>query len=188
MKRTLLAASLAALITAPVYAFYGTAGYTYYDGFSDQKDQEANGGQLKLGQQFGNWNADLTSEYASSTSVDYGDFSRVEGGLTYSRPIGHFVGFGRVAVGQSWNDSNNFTYYSVQPGVGYRFADGLVEVDLSYRYRNSFDPNTYQFETNSGIVGGTVWMNKNQGITFNYEYVAKDQNYNKFSLNYTYVF
>jgi hypothetical protein len=67
--------------------------------------------------------------------------SRAEVGLTGSMPLfGPVSAYTRVGLGQKFTSSNNFTYYSVEPGVAVKVPGvaGLT-ARAGYRFRDAVD-------------------------------------------------
>lgn len=64
---------------------------------------------------------------------------RAEVGLTYSTAIGPVTGYVRGGTGVKFeNGVDNHSYYSIEPGVGFRITEKL-STKVGYRYRTAFN-------------------------------------------------
>jgi hypothetical protein len=122
------------------------------------------------------WNNTATSDAASSF--------RAEGGLTGSTAlVGPLGGYTRVAVGQKFTTTTNFTYYSVEPGVTMPLGAGF-SAKVGYRFRNAFD--TANNDTTRTWRAGLGYdINKNNAIGVGYDQVRGDSNQNIIKVSYT---
>jgi hypothetical protein len=114
--------------------------------------------------------------------------SRVELGATASMPLAKGLGFyTRVTVGEqfgSWaNQSKDFKYWSVEPGVAYRA--GNVDVRAGYRWRDGFDVITPGFRTQTYKLGAGYSLSKADRVGINYEDLRGDYKTKQYTLNYT---
>ena len=124
------------------------------------------------------WNNTATSDAASSF--------RAEGGLTGSAALfGPLSGYTRVAVGQKFTTTTNFTYYSVEPGVTMPLGAGF-NAKVGYRFRTALEnPNVYNDTTRTWRAGLSYDINKNNTVGLGYDQVRGDSNQNIVKVNYT---
>ncbi|MBK1646467.1 hypothetical protein CKO25_17800 [Thiocapsa imhoffii] len=94
----------------------------------------------------------------------------------------------RAAAGQFWQSvDTDFPFWSIEPGVSVNFSN-TVTGNFGYRYRNAFDSNKHEFESNTAVVA-IEWMpTRNHGINILYQYAAKDQKYDMVGIGYAYSF
>jgi len=122
------------------------------------------------------WNNTATSDAASSF--------RAEGGLTGSTTlVGPLSGYTRVAVGQKFTTTTNFTYYSVEPGVTMPLGAGF-SAKVGYRFRNAFDTANND-TTRTWRAGLGYAINKNNAVGLGYDQVRGDSNQNIVKVSYT---
>ncbi len=109
---------------------------------------------------------------------------RTETGLTYSVPFGKFTGYVRGAVGlKHVSGSNDTSYYSVEPGVGYGLTDRLA-VRVGYRYRDAFSDGVAD-QTRTSRVGLTYALSKHDAVGVRYDRARGDSDQNIVALSYT---
>jgi hypothetical protein len=122
------------------------------------------------------WNNTSTSDALNST--------RLEGGLTGTVPVySSLRGYTRVAVGQKFTTTTNFTYYSVEPGVSLPLGAGFT-ANAGYRFRNAFDTgNNDTTRTWRTLVNYEI--NKGNSVGVGYDSQRGDSNQNIFRVNYT---
>ena len=63
----------------------------------------------------------------------------------------------------------------------YDFGQG--NVNLGYRYRDSFD-DKYLYQTNSVVFGGEYKIDSVNSIVGNYQYMSGDEEFSVFSVGY----
>lgn len=122
------------------------------------------------------WNNTSNSTGVSST--------RVEGGLTGTLPlIANVSGYTRVAVGQKFTTTTNFTYYSVEPGLSMPLGAGFTG-RVGYRFRSAFDTgNNDTTRTARALV--SYQINKDNTVGVGYDSQRGDSNQNIVRVNYT---
>jgi hypothetical protein len=115
--------------------------------------------------------------------------TRVEIGGTFTQPVaGGFAGYVRAGLGNQFgsyagNVGQEFSYYSVEPGVAYQV--GNFDARLGYRYRTSFETLTRGFQTNT-VKGGVGYaLSKHDRLGFNIEDVKGDYTARQYTVNYT---
>jgi hypothetical protein len=140
MKKILIALGLVALASvASAQDSVVQLGYKYQDTNSNY-GANAQGYNFLLGTNVNkNLGVDVYSE-SLFTENNGANSTRLEAGLTPSTTIGAtgLSVYSRVAVGQKFIPGNNFTYWSVEPGVKYALSEKLT-AKASFRFRNAFD-------------------------------------------------
>jgi len=199
MNKTINAFVVGAMITAtsPVVLatdnVFGGIGYSYYDGRDIMSEVSSNAFRIGFGTELNkNVGISLNSEFNQNSDIEFDQANSIEGTLFGKYQIPRATSFsliGNGTIGQKWVnsfDSFDFSYYSVTGGIGYDFGQGTIGV--SYKYQNAFDNEVYSYETNSGILSGEYMITKNHGIGGEYEYSGGDLKFNKYSINYKFVF
>jgi long-subunit fatty acid transport protein len=184
MKKIL--AILAMAVSGSVFAASATLEYQNINGVQNTPNDQRNinltvkesinsnfAGDVQLSN---TWNNTATSTAANSF--------RAEGGLTGSAALfGPLSGYTRVALGQKFTTTNNFTYYSVEPGVTMPLGAGF-SAKVGYRFRNAFD--TANNDTTRTWRAGVAYdINKNNTVGVGYDSVRGDSNQNVVKVNYT---
>ena len=115
--------------------------------------------------------------------------TRVEIGGTFTQPVASgFAGYVRAGLGNQFGSyagstGQEFSYYSVEPGVAY--TAGNFDARLGYRYRTSFETLTRGFQTNT-VKGGVGYsLTKHDRIGLNVEDVKGDYTARQYTVNYT---
>lgn len=185
MKKILSIAAL--LATSNVFAASATLEYQNIDGIQNTPNNQRNvnltvkeainknfTGDVQLSN---TWNNTNTSDAASSF--------RAEGGLTGSTAlIGPFSGYTRVAVGQKFTTTTNYSYYSVEPGITAPIGAGF-SAKVGYRFRSAFDPSANADTTRTTRLGLGYEINKGNAVGVGYDMQRGDSNQNIVKVNYT---
>jgi len=112
---------------------------------------------------------------------------RLEVGGTGSVALAPSLPFGlytRVATGQKFTTTNNYTYYSVEPGVTMPFGRTGLSARVGWRYRTAFDSANAD-ETRTWRAGLNYAINKNNAVGIRYDSVRGDTNQNTVAVGYT---
>ena len=110
--------------------------------------------------------------------------TRLEAGLTGENTYGMFTSYARVAVGEKYTNTSNFTYYSIEPGVKVPFGTTGITGQVGYRFRNAVD--TANNDTSRTWRAGLSYaMTKVDSIGLRYDSVRGDQNQNIVAVSYT---
>lgn len=174
MKKIIVLAALLAAGTAFAGGF-GAVEYSSRDGVNGNADARAT--KVTMGTDINStFKADFSLRQKTNTDNDLSD-TRLEAGLTGSVPVvGSLTGYGRVAVGEKFKSSTNYTYYSVEPGVKYTVTPEL-SVKLGYRYRAASDTVNAD-TTRTWRTGAEYAITKNYFVGLGYDQVRGDSNYN----------
>jgi hypothetical protein len=110
--------------------------------------------------------------------------TRLEGGLTgLTQQVGPVKGYVRVAAGQKFSNTTDFSYYSVEPGV--MIPMGNFTGKIGYRYRSAFDSTANNDQTNTWRAGLSYALTKQDTVGVRYDHVRGDTNQNTVAVNYT---
>jgi hypothetical protein len=101
--------------------------------------------------------------------------------LAPSLPFGLYT---RVAVGQRFNTTSNFSYYSVEPGVTMPFGKTGLSARVGWRYRTAFDSANAD-ETRTWRAGLNYAITKTDAVGIRYDSVRGDTNQNTVAVGYT---
>ena len=187
MKKVTLAALLLSVssFAAAENGTFGGIKYSYYDGVGDSSGIDANAYSVQLGAKIiDGLVVDGITEFKEFDDVNVNQ-NRLEIGLTPSTKVYDDFGiYGRLALGQNWLSgigTEDFSYGSIEPGMFYDFGQG--NVNLGYRYRDSFD-DKYLYQTNSVVFGGEYKIDSVNSIVGNYQYMSGDEEFSVFSVGY----
>lgn len=142
--------------------------YTFRDAISDNKGDPNRQGvnftfgrkitdsvQLDIGEQFRTER--LNSDNGTSTT-------RLEAGATYQFGLTKDIAlYTRGGLGYKVTSDQDYSYYSVEPGVRYSVSDALA-VRAGYRYRDAFS-DSYVEKTNTVRLAAEYSIAKDQAIT-----------------------
>jgi hypothetical protein len=111
--------------------------------------------------------------------------NRIEAGLLGTKSLfGPVNGFVRVAVGERYTGTTNFTYYSVEPGLKAPIGDKGLSAMVSYRFRNAFDTGNND-TTRTWRTGLNYQVTPKDNVGVAYMRVTGDVTQNIVALNYT---
>ena len=110
--------------------------------------------------------------------------TRIEAGVTGSVPVGPVGVYTRVALGEKYNNTGNFAYYSIEPGVTYTV--GAVTAKVGYRYRTAVvDPNVSNDTTDTVRAGVSYAVTNKDAVGFRFDRVKGDSTNHSYNINYT---
>jgi hypothetical protein len=110
--------------------------------------------------------------------------TRLEAGATVTAPLYGIVnGYSRVALGQKYTNSTNFTYYSIEPGVSAPFGDFTAKV--GYRWRSASDSGTNNDQTHTVRYALGYAVTKVDTVTVKYDRVKGDNDQKIWAVAYT---
>lgn len=158
---------------------FGSVEYQGRDGVNGGADSRAT--KVTIGTNLSDSiKADVSLRQKTNTDNDLSD-TRLEAGLTVSAPIaGALSGYARGAIGQKYKTDDNYSYYSVEPGVKYQLTDTL-SVKAGYRYRDAIaSGNTDQ--TRATRLGAEYALTKNYTLGVGYDRVRGDSEYNSYNV------
>jgi len=124
----------------------------------------------------------------SSTQTDNTNSvsTRLEvGGTATTTLFGPVKGYAKVALGQKYSTSGQFTYYSIEPGVTVPLSSGLT-AKVAYRYRTAADnANVNKDTTDTVRVGVTYAINKKDAVGFRFDRITGDSRQDGYNVFYT---
>ena len=173
MKKTLIATLIAGLSFGTVALAedgknFAHIQYTFRDTIADNKaDTNRQGVNFTIGRKvLDNLTVDLGQQFRTeSLNSDTGvNTTRLESGATYSYNLLPAVSlYTRGGLGQKFTSNQDYTYYSVEPGIKYALTDA-VSVKAGYRFRDAFN-DTYNEKTNTVRFGAEYAVAKDQAVT-----------------------
>lgn len=108
--------------------------------------------------------------------------ARVKKAFTY----GSFKPYLGVRLGERLKSSDSFGYYAIDAGTKVAVAKP-VDLDFSYRYRNSFDESK-NFQTNRYGIEAIYKFNDSNSLGLRYAQTYGDSESNSWRLQYTHSF
>ena len=115
--------------------------------------------------------------------------TRLEVGATATTPlVGPVSGYTKVALGQKYSATGNFTYYSIEPGVSMPLNSKLT-AKAGYRFRTAAEnPNVNNDTTHTARVGVTYAVDKVRSVGVRYDRVAGDSRQDGYAMFYSHSF
>jgi predicted porin len=114
----------------------------------------------------------LTSQQSDGTNAVS---TRLEVGGTATVPVyGPVTGYTRVAVGQKYSTTGQFTYYSIEPGLSVPLTSSLT-AKVGYRFRTAAEnPNVNKDTTDTVRIGVSYALNKEHAVGVRYDRMTGD--------------
>jgi opacity protein-like surface antigen len=173
MKKTLIATLIAGLSFGTVALAedgknFAHIQYTFRDTIADNKaDTNRQGVNFTIGRKvLDNLTIDLGQQFRTeSLNSDTGvNTTRLEAGATYQLGLTKDIAlYTRGGLGQKFTSNQDYTYYSVEPGIKYAVTDA-VSVKAGYRFRDAFN-DAYNEKTNTVRFGAEYAVAKDQALT-----------------------
>jgi hypothetical protein len=169
MKKILLAALLIISFIAVAEEHMFVHGqYALRDTVSgDSANPNRQGVNLVIGHKVTpNITIDLGSQFRTEklNSKDGSNSNRLEAGAAYAYNINQDIAlYIRGGLGEKFSSSDNFSYYSVEPGIKTQITSNIVG-KVGYRYRDSFS-DLGDDKTNTFRLGIEYALNKINAIT-----------------------
>jgi opacity protein-like surface antigen len=173
MKKSLIATLIAGLLFGTVAMAedgknFAHIQYTFRDTVSDNKaDTNRQGVNFTVGRKvLDNLTIDLGEQFRTERlNNDAGvSTTRLETGATYTYGLVKGIElYTRGGLGYKVTSNQDYTYYSVEPGVKYALTD-VVSVKAGYRFRDAFS-DAYNEKTNTVRFGAEYAVAKDQAIT-----------------------
>lgn len=177
---------LAMLMAGVVHAGgFGSVEYSNRDGVGSTSDSRAT--KVTIGTDLNEtFKADFSLRQKTDTDNNLSD-NRLEAGLTGTLPVaGGLSTYGRIGVGEKFKSSENYSYYSAEPGVKYAFTPAL-SVKVGYRYRSAFESGNAD-TTRTWRTGVEYAFTKNYFVGVGYDKVRGDSEYNAANLTVGFKF
>lgn len=174
MKKLIVTAMFLAASTAFAQGF-GSVEYSSRDGVDGTADSSAI--KLTVGKKVNDtWSVDLSSRLKKEDNSNTND-TRLEAGVTASAPVGNgFSVYTRGAIGEKYKSSDNYAYYSIEPGVKYAVTPQLT-AKVGYRFRDTFTDSKAD-QTNTYRLGAEYALSKSYTLGLGYDRVRGDSDYN----------
>lgn len=173
MKKTLIATLIAGLSFGTVALAedgknFAHIQYTFRDTISDDKaDPNRQGVNFTVGRKvLDNLTIDLGEQFRTERlNNDNGvSTTRLETGATYQYGLTKDIAlYTRGGLGYKVTSNQDYTYYSVEPGIKYTLTDALA-VKAGYRFRDAFS-DAYNEKTNTVRFGAEYAIAKDQALT-----------------------
>lgn len=115
--------------------------------------------------------------------------TRLEVGGTATVPLyGPVSGYTKVAVGQKYSTSGQFTYYSIEPGVTVPLSPSLT-AKVGYRFRTAAEnANVNKDTTDTVRVGVTYAIDKVRAVGARFDRTTGDSRQDGYSVFYSHSF
>lgn len=173
MKKTLIATLIAGLSIGTVTLAedgknFAHIQYTFRDTIADNKaDTNRQGVNFTIGRKvLDNLTIDLGEQFRTERlNGDAGvNTTRLESGATYQLGLTKDIAvYTRGGLGYKTTSTEDYTYYSVEPGIKYSLTDVLA-VRAGYRFRDAFS-DSYIEKTNTVRFGAEYAIAKDQALT-----------------------
>jgi len=142
--------------------------YTFRDTIADNKaDTNRQGVNFTIGRKvLDNLTIDLGEQFRTERlNGDAGvNTTRLESGATYTYGLVKGIElYTRGGLGYKVTSNQDYTYYSVEPGIKYALTDAL-SVKTGYRFRDEFF-DSYNEKTNTVRLGAEYAIAKDQSLT-----------------------
>ena len=163
--------------------------YTFRDTIAGQSDNpNRQGVNLTVGRNIGyGITLDANSQFRNENGKNGADTTRLEAGATYQYGLTKDIAFyTRGAVGYKLTDADDFTYYSLEPGVKFQLTQPL-NVRVGYRYRDAFNDNILD-KTNTVRVGAEYALDKTQTVTLGVDRAYGDSEFLGVNVGYAVKF
>lgn len=163
--------------------------YTFRDTIAGQSGEpNRQGVNLTVGHRFNNGIVlDAGTQFRQENGAAGKDSTRLESGLSYNLPVTEDVSFyTRGALGYKVTDADDFTYYSVEPGLKYQVASDF-SLRAGYRYRTAFS-DSYKDKTNTVRLGAEYALSKTDSVTLGLDRAYGDSEFYGVNVGYAVKF
>jgi hypothetical protein len=182
MKKIIL--SLGMLVSGSVFAQSATIEYQNAQGVNGTAN--SNLYQISVSENINkNFSAGVVLNTAERESTGAVNGSRAEIGGTGRTQISVFSPYVRLATGQRFTTTTNFSYYSVEPGISAPVGKTRFTGHVAWRYRNAYDSAANADETKTWRAGLRYDITKKNAVGVRYDQVRGDTNQNTWAFNYT---
>jgi opacity protein-like surface antigen len=144
--------------------------YTFRDTIADDKgNPNRQGVNFTLGRNIGyGITLDVNQQFRTErlNSSEGKSSTRLETGASYQYGLTKdFAVYTRVAIGDKFTATDDYLYYSIEPGIKYTVTPELT-TKVAYRYRDSFIDSKDE-KTDTVRFGVEYALAKDQALTFN---------------------
>ena len=164
------------------------------DSFTVEGQHINNVGAAAQGQSVLGIKKDINSMFAGDLAFSNAQTSgtsalstRLEAGITGTLPlVGGINGYTRVALGQKYTNSTDFSYYSIEPGVS-AAVPGIANLTakVGFRYRSATDSTLNNDQTHTVRTGLSYALTKVDSIGVRYDRVKGDSDQKIWAVAYT---
>jgi len=112
--------------------------------------------------------------------------TRLEVGATGTYPVAGVNLYTRVAVGDKYSNTTDYTYYSIEPGV--KIPVGAFTLSVSDRFRRAVDEDAHYDPTHTMRYGVSYAVTKNDTVGVRYDQLRGTASQNITSVNFTHNF
>lgn len=192
MKKLALAFILALTATAAVAEDnFAQIQYAFRDTVASQSaDTNRQGVNFVLGRKvYPGVTVDVNSQFRTERlNSDAGSSSqRLEAGASYSFNLTEDIAiYTRGALGQKFTNSEDHTYYSIEPGIKAQLTTPLA-VKVGYRYRTAFNDSVFD-KSNTVRLGAEYEFARNQVITAGIDRAYGDSEFIGYNAGYVVKF
>ena len=136
---------------------------------------------LGVKKQFSGFAGDLAFSNAQTEGTNALS-TRIEAGATVAGPVGLYA---RVATGQKYSNTADFSYYSVEPGIAVAVPGvaGLT-AKAGFRWRSAYD-SANNDQTHTARYSLAYAVSKNDAVAVKYDRVNGDSNQKIVAVAYT---
>jgi hypothetical protein len=182
MKKTI--ATLAFLASGLAYAGSASVEYQNVDGVNGTAN--SNLYQLSISENLNkNFVVGATLNTSESATTGGTTGSRAEVNLLGRTSLGVTRPGLKIATGQRFTTTGNFSYYSIEPSVVIPVPSTKLSTELGWRYRNAYDSAANADETRTWRAGIKYNLSKEHTVGLRYDNVRGDTNQNVVAVNYT---
>lgn len=182
MKKLVLFAALL-LTNAVAYAGSFTAEYTDAQGVKGGADQV----QMMISiKENINKNISVDGKIQNTQTTGSSALStRVELGTAYTTPLFGVNPYVRLAIGNKYKNTGDFTYYSVEPGVVFPTGIDKLTGRMAWQFRTAFDSVATADTTHMWRAGVSYAVTKQDSVGVRYDNMRGDASSNSWNLVYT---
>jgi len=182
MKKTI--ATLAILASGAVYA--GSASIEYQNADGVNGTANSNVYQLSVSENINkNFVIGTTLNTTESATTGGTVGSRAEVNLLGRTSLGITSPGLKVATGQRFTTTGNFSYYSIEPNVTIPWPNTKISTLLGWRYRNAYDSTANADETRTWRAGLKYDLTTKDALGVRFDQVRGDFNQDVWAFNYT---
>lgn len=131
-----------------------------------------------------NFTGDVAFQTRTSASSGNLATQRLEAGITGKLPLGPVTPTLRLATGEKFASTYNYSYYVVEPGINSPIGSTGLTARVAYRYRTAWD-SANSDETRTWRYGLNYAVNKEHTVGVRYDVQRGQSNQNVVAVNYT---
>lgn len=188
MKMIKAAAIVAAITSTSAFAgSFGSIEYNFRDGVGQNDGTRVNGYTMNLGTYVTDTTSvDISTKFRQDNSTSDTN-TRLEVGLTQYIPVCDWLKvYGRAAVGNRFNDTDDFNYWSAEAGGVVPISKNW-SVKIGYRYRDAMEQDI-AYETDTIRTSITYAVSENASVFLGYDRFRGDSDMNGVNVGYAFKF